>query len=45
MSELLWTSYGILAGTALGFAGIAIGLVVVRDRFARPSAQSRQERP
>jgi hypothetical protein len=44
MVGMFWTSYAVLAGTALGFAGTAIGLIVARDRRARPSTHSDPER-
>jgi hypothetical protein len=32
MDGLFWTSYGILAGLALGFTGLATGVLVARRR-------------
>jgi hypothetical protein len=32
MDGLFWTSYGILAGLALGFTGLATGILVARRR-------------
>jgi len=34
MAGLFWTSYGILAGLALGLSGIATGILVARRRVA-----------
>jgi hypothetical protein len=37
MAGFFWTSYAVLAGTALGLGGTAIGLIVARNRIAQTS--------
>lgn len=34
MAGLFWTSYGVLAGLALGLSGLATGILVARRRVA-----------
>lgn len=40
MGGMFWTSYGILAGLALGLAGTSVGILVARARMDANAALS-----